>query len=112
MMAEDGSDRQWHLDKRVPIALIFTIFMQSAAAVWWAAGINERIGQIERRQEAASVRSQDADVAIAEQSRKIAVLTEAVANTNKNLERMNDEIANTNQLLREFLLSYRENRQQ
>lgn len=111
-MAGEGNDRQWHLDKRVPIALIFAIFMQSAAAVWWAAGINERMDQIERRQEAASLRSQDADVAIAEQSRKIAVLTEAVANTNRNLERMNGEIANTNALLRDFLLSYRENRSQ
>ena len=102
------ADNAWHLDKRVPIALIFTIMMQSGAAVWWAAGISERMGQIERRQEAAGVRSENQDVAIADQSRKIAVLTEAVANTNRNLERLNGEITSTNQLLREFLLRQRE----
>jgi len=55
-MADEGG-RQWHLDKRVPIALIFAIMMQSAAAVWWASGISERMSQIERRQEAAGARS-------------------------------------------------------
>ena len=102
------SDAQWHLDKRVPIALIFAITMQSGAAVWWAAGISERMEQIERRQEAAGARSESQDAAISEQSRRIAVLTEAVANTNRNLERLGGEITSTNQLLREFLLRQRE----
>lgn len=101
----------WHLDKRVPIALIFAIFVQSATAVWWAASISERMEQIERRQAAAGVRSEAADANIAEQARRIAVLTEAVANTNRNLERLGVEITSTNQLLREFLLRQREDRQ-
>jgi hypothetical protein len=29
----------WHLDKRIPIALIVTIALQTAMAVWWAAAI-------------------------------------------------------------------------
>ena len=102
------ADNAWHLDKRVPIALIFTIMMQSGAAVWWAAGITERMEQIERRQEAASARSESASAALSEQGREIAVLTEAVANTNRNLERLGGEIASTNQLLRDFLLRQRE----
>lgn len=31
------SDSQWHLDKRVPIALVVTIMLQTAGIVWWAA---------------------------------------------------------------------------
>jgi|GEM_PF-1459009 len=100
------ADSSWHLDKRVPITLIFTIFLQSALAVWWAAVITERMEQIERRQTAQGVRSEQADETLAEQSRRIAVLSEALANTNRNLERVNGEIANTNALLREFLLNH------
>lgn len=40
-----GSD--WHLDKRVPIALIVTIFLQSMAAVWWAASMQARMDGLE-----------------------------------------------------------------
>lgn len=30
-------EEKWRIDHRIPIALIFTIVMQSALAVWWAA---------------------------------------------------------------------------
>lgn len=96
---------EWHLDKRVPISLIVLILSQSALATWWAADMTQRMEQIERRQEAAGERSEAADRTIARQSQEIAVLSEAVANTNRNLERVNGEIANTNALLRELLLN-------
>ena len=35
---------QWHLDKRVPIALIFAIALQTGGALWWAASIQTRVG--------------------------------------------------------------------
>ncbi|HEV8033407.1 hypothetical protein [Yoonia sp.] len=34
----------WHLDKRVPIALIFAIAVQTGGALWWAASIQARVG--------------------------------------------------------------------
>lgn len=39
---------EWHLDKRVPIALIITIIMQSMAAVWWAATMQSRMEALEK----------------------------------------------------------------
>ena len=38
-----GSGEPWHLDRKVPIALIVTIMIQSATIVWWASGIQERV---------------------------------------------------------------------
>ena len=38
----------WHLDKRVPVALIVALFMQTAGAVWWAASIQGRLDTLER----------------------------------------------------------------
>jgi len=40
----------WHLDKKVPIALIFTILVQTFAAGWFAANINARLTIVENRQ--------------------------------------------------------------
>lgn len=48
-MAEiQPSDRKWHLDRRVPLALILTIVGQTAVGVWWASSINERVNVLEQ----------------------------------------------------------------
>ena len=39
----------WHLDKRVPVAIIFALLVQSAGVVWWASNIASRQGQVEAR---------------------------------------------------------------
>lgn len=39
----------WHLDKRVPIALIVTLLAQSFAAVWWASAMHGRVSVLESR---------------------------------------------------------------
>lgn len=37
----------WHLDKKVPIAFIFTLLLQTSFAVWWASSVNQRMIYIE-----------------------------------------------------------------
>jgi hypothetical protein len=37
-MSEERQEA-WHLDKRVPIALIAAIVMQTMGAIWWAASV-------------------------------------------------------------------------
>lgn len=37
----------WHADKRVPIALILTILIQSVSIVWWAATTESRVDVLE-----------------------------------------------------------------
>ncbi len=36
-MPSNTTGEQWHLDKRVPVALIAALLMQTALGVWWAA---------------------------------------------------------------------------
>ena len=45
-MTED-SVSDWHLDKRLPIALIFAIAVQTGAGLIWAGAAGERIRQLE-----------------------------------------------------------------
>jgi len=37
----------WHLDKRVPVALILAIFIQTIAGAWWLATLNNRVSNAE-----------------------------------------------------------------
>lgn len=48
------NSRHWHLDKRVPVALIFAICMQTVGVVWWGATTSERLSNLERRVESTS----------------------------------------------------------
>lgn len=43
----DHSPPDWHMDKRVPIALIFAIAVQTGAGLIWAGAAGERIRQLE-----------------------------------------------------------------
>lgn len=41
-------DRHWHLDRKVPLALIVTIAAQTGVFIWWAASLSERVNTLER----------------------------------------------------------------
>ncbi|YBV97519.1 hypothetical protein M1D80_11760 [Phyllobacteriaceae bacterium JZ32] len=40
MSEKDPAGASWHLDKRIPVSLIFTMLVQTGVAVWWARGIS------------------------------------------------------------------------
>lgn len=41
-------DNDWHLDKRVPIALIGALALQTGTFIWWASSLTERVAVLER----------------------------------------------------------------
>ena len=43
----NNDHQSWHLDKRIPVALIITIVVQTAGIVWWAATLNARVDVLE-----------------------------------------------------------------
>lgn len=45
----DQSDTKWHLDRKVPISLIFAICLQTVGVVWMAASANERLNALEQK---------------------------------------------------------------
>lgn len=83
-MSDDKPDRHWHLDRRVPIAIIFAIFVQTCGAIWWAATISANVGRNQERIEE-----------IRRQSDELGKVSERVAR----LEAIMDEIR---QLMREI----------
>lgn len=90
-----GSKEPWHLDKRVPLALIVTILGQTALAGWFAASIASRIDTLERdverqrvtdmQQTEAIHRAERQDVA---QSQKLENILDIVERMDRRLERL------------------------
>ena len=52
---EAKGERDWHLDKKVPIALILMLLVQCGTFIWWASGLSERVNVLERDRAAATV---------------------------------------------------------
>lgn len=46
-LAEDPASGDWHIDKRIPVALLIALLLQAAGIIWWAAGINARVAVLE-----------------------------------------------------------------
>jgi hypothetical protein len=81
MKKPEHSDRKWHLDKKVPIALILAIGMQTAGAIWWARGLDARISALEKTDEGRSTQTvQLANIAV-----DIAVLKASAETTNNDI---------------------------
>lgn len=50
----DTSDSSWHLDRKVPVAIILALGLQTAGVVWWGATAAERLNALERKVELAA----------------------------------------------------------
>ena len=50
-MSQPPDDSKWHIDRRVPLALIVTIVLailaQTAAGIWFISDLNRRVGNLE-----------------------------------------------------------------
>lgn len=50
----DASDSSWHLDRKVPVAIIIAILGQTGGVIWWGATATERLSALERKVESAA----------------------------------------------------------
>ncbi len=53
-LASDPGASQWHLDKRIPIALVVAIILQTASIMFWVGSIETRVANLEGAQSANS----------------------------------------------------------
>lgn len=51
----------WTVDKRIPLAFVIAILIQTAGAVWWASAISARVASLEeyRQQQAPAAASRE-----------------------------------------------------
>lgn len=76
-------DKHWHLDKKVPVTIIFAIVIQTLGFIWigsaWKADVDARLKQLEtsdterKPQEARLIRVEEKLLALTESSKRIEI---------------------------------------
>lgn len=80
-----GVDKEpWHVDKRIPIALIAAILVQTGGALWWAAKVDARVVSLEKTLEQAG----GTDGRLIRLETQMQVLNETLRETKDILRRM------------------------
>jgi TolA-binding protein len=97
----------WHLDKRIPIALIVSLIIQTGVATWWMADLSSRVDNA-----TASNIAQDARIVAVENSanaQQVAAATIAaqIGAMRESITELKAEQSETNALLRQFLTGAR-----
>lgn len=78
----------WHSNRKVPLALIFAILIQSFSGIWWAAKIDERVENLN-----AQVVSTTADRFYKSEALQYFALRDVeIANNRKQIEALRDDI--------------------
>ena len=75
----DDPNKHWHLDKRVPITLILAIILQTATVIWFVAGLDKDVENLDKR----TTSLEAANVSL---NASISTNTTAVAVFNANME--------------------------
>lgn len=81
MRGDPASPETWVLDKRIPIALVVALFVQSLGAVWWAATMSARMTAFETTV-----------LAMSDQASRIVKLEAQGEATGKTLERVETKV--------------------
>jgi hypothetical protein len=82
-MADDTNGTHWTLDKRVPLAFIMAIVLQTAGALWWASTM------------AATVQSQGQKIGALESQRageRLAVVEATIGDVRSQLNRIESKL--------------------
>ena len=45
--APDPAEASWHLDKRIPVALLLGVLGQGAVGIWWMSSLQSRVAHLE-----------------------------------------------------------------
>lgn len=81
----------WHLDRRVPIALILTVAIQTGGMVWWASALSSQVASHDKRIE----RAEGAILRGADDDRKNAELLGRLDERLAALQRSIDQLTRT-----------------
>lgn len=95
----------WHLDKRIPVALILTLLGQMAVAIWWARGVDNDVAALKASDaaQASDIRA----VSATQQAQAVSagMLSQDVQSIKDSIGLLREDQRETSQLLRQYLES-------
>jgi TolA-binding protein len=102
-MREPEQLTAWHLDKRIPIALIVTLIVQTGLAVWWVSNLSHRVDTATATNIEQDLRIGAVEGVTRQQQVTAATIAEQISGMRESLAELKSEQAETNTLLRELL---------
>lgn len=100
---QEKRETHWHVDRRVPVALLFGIFIQTATAIWWASGVTNDVENITIALSRQDNRIATLEGQVAQQSLRDERASGQINTLTTSLNRLQQDIKETNELLREYL---------
>jgi peptidoglycan hydrolase CwlO-like protein len=97
-----STDAAWHLDKKVPLALIFAMAAQIATAFWFASNIVGRVEHIEVSDEKQDGDIKDVKTGLQNIQVGAATLTAQITALKETLDEVRTNQHETNDLLRQL----------
>lgn len=55
-VVEETGQVRWQIDRKIPVALIVSLFFQTAAGVWWVATATQRLSSLEEKMSVVTAR--------------------------------------------------------
>lgn len=95
----------WHLDRKVPLALIVTILLQTGLGVWWAAGLTSRVDRAMQVNDDQDARLRVVETTTQAQQVAAATITAQIGAMRETLEMVRQDQRETNDLLRQYIQS-------
>jgi len=93
----------WHLDRKVPIALIITIAIQSGMAIWWASSIESRMNSVSQSDLSQTARIGQVENSVQTQAVSAATLAAQLQAVKETLDDVRASQRETNNLLRQMV---------
>lgn len=91
-----NADEHWSFDKKIPLAVIMALFVQTAGMVWWVSKQESRITALEQSGVAGLTRLDATDKAVSDSGKTIARIEErqtAAFDASKRIEAKLDKLA-------------------
>lgn len=92
----------WHLDRRVPIALILALLAQSGTAVWWASKMESRVENVATTNQRQDDQIEALDADAQRMAVGAATVNAQLQAVRESLAEMKDAQRETNDLLRQL----------
>jgi hypothetical protein len=96
-------DKEWHLDKSVPLGIIFVLVVQMAGGIWFMSALNSQVAQISRANEIQDARLDSVEKSAQNMAIAGATTTSQIAAITDTLSQIRADQRSQIQMLREIL---------
>lgn len=94
---------EWHLDKSVPLGIIFVLVVQMAGGIWFMSALNSQVAQISRANEIQDTRLDGVEKSAQSMAIAGATTTSQIAAITDTLNQIRVDQRSQIQMLREIL---------